>query len=153
MCAFVWCANAIPKGEEVQKHQDAVINEIFGYDDKKEFLKNERRATEVSTWDGRHRALISHEALKDMAEMVGILGPSAGVYGRDIEQLLMGYDRPTLIPENKFNESVKLGRHTLRLEALSSYQDQSMGSNYSDSDVRSRLSSRRELSPRRESRR
>ena len=88
-----------------------------------------------------------------MAEMVSILGPLAGVYGRDIEQLLMGYDKPTLIPEKKFNESIALGRHTLRLEALRSYQDQSIGSNYSDSDVRSRLSSRREVSPRRESRR
>ena len=144
VCAFVWLANDISKGEQIQKHQDAVITEIFGYEDKKEFLRNERKPTEVSTWDGKDRALISHDELTKMAEMVSILGPLAGVDGRDIEQLLMGYDKPTLIPEKKFNESVKLGRHTLRLEALSSYQYHSMGSNYSDSDVRSMMSSRRE---------
>ena len=52
-----------------------------------------------------------------MAEMVGIIGPLAAMFGRDIEQFLMGNERPTLIPENKFNESVRLGKNTLRLDA------------------------------------
>ena len=58
--AFVWLANDITKGDDIQKHQDAVITDIFGYEDKKEFLRNERKPTEVSTWDGKDRALISH---------------------------------------------------------------------------------------------
>ena len=89
----------------------------------------------------KHRGLFPHDALKAVAEMVGIIGPLAAMYGRDIEQFLMRNDRPTLVPENKFNESVRLGKYTLRLDALASYQDQSMASNQSDSDVRS---SRRE---------
>ena len=65
VCAFVWLANDIAKGEELQKHQDAVITEIFGYDDKHEFLRNERKPTEESIWDGKDRALISHAYLKN----------------------------------------------------------------------------------------
>ena len=151
VCALVWTTNDITMGENIQKHQDAVITEVFGYKEK-DFLRNERKPTEVTTWDGKDRALVSHAYLEHMAREIGILGPLAAVYGRDIEQLLMEPNPPTVIPE-KFNESIVFGRCPLRAEALKSYQDQSVGSNYSDSDVRSRLSSRRAVSPRRESRR
>ena len=72
-----------------------------------------------------------------MADWVNTLGPLAGIYGRDIEQYSVRNERPTLIPEHKFNESVRQGKNTLRLDALTTYQDQSMTSNQSDSDVRS----------------
>ena len=89
-----------------------------------------------------------------MATEIGILGPLAAVYGREVEQLLMGTNMPTLIPEKLFNESVSYGRASLRTAALkSSYQDQSGGSNYSESDVRSRGSIRRARSPQERSKR
>ena len=118
VCAFIWAANDITLGENIQKYQDAVITEIFGYTDKRDFLRTERQPTEVTTWDGKDRALISHSYLERMATEIGILGPLAAVYGRDLEQLLMGPNPPTIIPEKLFNESITFGRFPLRSEAL-----------------------------------
>ena len=134
-------------GGDIQKYQDALITEVFGYHDKRDFLKYERQTTDVTTWDGKDRALISHAYLEKMVTEIGILGPLVAVYGREIEQLLMGPKLPDLIPEKIFSESVSYGRASLRTAALrSSYQDQYGGSNYSESDVRSRGSTRRTYS-------
>ena len=62
-------------------------------------MKYERQPIDVTTWDGKDRALISHAYLEEMVTEIGILGPLAAVYGRDIEQLLMGSNMPTIIPE------------------------------------------------------
>ena len=39
MCAFVWITNDITMGENIQKYQDAVITDVFGYKDKRDFLR------------------------------------------------------------------------------------------------------------------
>ena len=106
MCAFIWCANGIETGPEIRNYQDALIEEVFGYGDKTEFIKGEKRATEVSTWDGRYRGYMSHEHLQTMAKWVCIIGPFAAMYGRDIEQYLMRPERNLFIPEWDFNNSV-----------------------------------------------
>ena len=55
---------------------------------------------------------------------------------------------PDTIPERIFEESVNLGRASLRKTALrSSYQEENYGSNYSESDVRSTGPYRRNNSP------
>ena len=111
-------------------------------------MKYERQATEVTTWDGKDRALISPTYLDKMVTEIGILGPLAAVYGREVEQYLMVPELPEIIPERIFNESVSFGRASLRTAALrSSYQDQYAGSNYSESDVRSTGAYRRTYSP------
>ena len=85
--------------------------------------------------------------LDRMVTDIGILGPLAGVYGREVEQYLME-QMPDTIPEKIFNESVGLGRASLRKTALrSSYQDPYYGSNYSESDVRSTGAYQRTYSP------
>ena len=87
-------------GEDIQKYQDAVITEVFGYSDKHQFLNYEKQATEATTWDGKDRALISSTYLNRMVIEIGILGPLVGVYGREVEQYLMGR-MPETIPERK----------------------------------------------------
>ena len=108
VCAYIWTTNDIAMGEDIQHYQDAVITEIFGYTDKRDFIKTERQPTEVTTWDGKDRALASHSYLEKMVTEIGIFGPLAAVYGREIEQLLMGPNMPTLIPEKIFSESVSV---------------------------------------------
>ena len=53
VCAFIWTTNDIAMGADIQQYQDAVITEIFGYTDKRYFLKYERQPTDVTTWDGK----------------------------------------------------------------------------------------------------
>ena len=82
---------------------------------------------------------------------IGILGPLAGVYGREVEQYLME-NMPDTIPERIFEQSVNLGRASLKSTALmSSFQEENYGSNYSESDVRSTGPYRRNNSPLRRS--
>ena len=134
-------------GGDIKRYQDVVIKEVFGYSDKHQFLKYENPATEVTTWAGKDRALISSTYLNRMVTDIGILGPLAGVYGREVEQYLME-KMPETIPENIFEESVSLGRASLRKAALrSSYQEPYYGSNWSESDVPSTGPYRRNNSP------
>ena len=49
MCIFIWCANEIETGPQLKAYQDALIEEVFGYEDKREFTRKEKYATEVST--------------------------------------------------------------------------------------------------------
>ena len=34
VCTFIWTTNDIEQGNDMQKYQDALITEVFGYDDK-----------------------------------------------------------------------------------------------------------------------
>ena len=78
---------------------------------------------------------------------IGILGPFAGVYGREVEQYLME-DMRDMIPQRIFEQSVNLGRASLNVTALrSSYQEEICGSNYIESDVRSPVPYKRNVSP------
>ena len=45
MCAFIWCANGIGTGPEIRTYQDVLIEELFTYSNKMEFIKKEKRAT------------------------------------------------------------------------------------------------------------
>ena len=101
VCAFIWTTNDIALGDDVKRHQDVVIKEVFGYSDKHQFLKYEKQATEVTTWDGKDRAWISSQCLNRMVTLIGIRGPFAGVYGRAVEQYLME-KMPDTIPEKMF---------------------------------------------------
>ena len=84
-----------------------------------------------------------------MVTEIGLLGPLAAVYGREIEQLLMQEEMPELIPVDEFAYSVERGRASLKTVALkSSYQEHYAGSNQSESDRQSRGSTRRTRSPR-----
>ena len=136
VCAFIWTTNDIALGSDIKRYQDAVIEEVFGYTDKYQFLKYENQATEVTTWDGKGRAWISQCYLNKMVIEIGILRPVASVHGREVEQYLME-KMPDTIPERIFEESVNLGRASLKKTVLrSSYQEENYGSNYSESDVR-----------------
>ena len=77
VCAFIWTTNDIAMGDDIQKYQDAVITEVFGYSDKYQSLKYEKQETEVTTWDGKDRTLISSMYLDRMVTDIGILGPLA----------------------------------------------------------------------------
>ena len=45
MCAFIWCASGIGTGSEIRAYQDALIEEVFNYNNKMEFTNKEKRAT------------------------------------------------------------------------------------------------------------
>ena len=97
VCAFIWTTNDIALGNDIKRYQDAVIEEVFGYTDKYQFLKYENQETEVTTWDGKYRAWSSQSYLSKMVMEIGILGPLSGVYGREVEPYLME-NMPDTIP-------------------------------------------------------
>ena len=75
VCAFIWTTNDIAMGGDIKRYQDVVIKDVFGYSDKYQFLKYEKQATQVTTWDGKDRAWISSHYLNKMVIEIGILGP------------------------------------------------------------------------------
>ena len=117
VCAFIWTANGVPQGKEMQQYQDAVIEEIFHWRDKMEFVRNEKEPTEVSTWDGKYYGHISHAYLEKLATQISVLGPIGGLYGRDIEQELMA-SKNSYISMVKFEHSVTISKCAIRQSAM-----------------------------------
>ena len=60
VCTFVWSANGVQKGKEIQSYQDALIEDIFQYRNKRQFIQKEKEPTEVSTLDGKHMGFVNH---------------------------------------------------------------------------------------------
>ena len=83
-----------------------------------------------------------------MVTDIGLFGPLAAVYGREIDQILMQNDMPDKIPVDDFAYSVERGRASIKLGVLrSSYQTHYAADNHSESDRQSQ-GTRRTRSPR-----
>ena len=102
----------------------------------------------VTTWDGKDRALISTDYIHKMFKEICMLGPLAGVYGREVQQILMQNEAPDKISMEDFAYSVQMGRAAIKLGVLrSSYQTRYAADHYSESDRQSQ-GTRRTRSPR-----
>ena len=132
----------------MHEYQDALITTVFGYDDKDEFLDKTKQAMTVTTWDGKDRALISTDYIHKMFKEICMLGPLAGVYGREVQQILMQNEAPDKISMEDFAYSVQMGRAAIEVGVLrSSYQTHDTADHHSESDRHSQ-GTRRTRSPR-----
>ena len=48
------------KGENFQSYQDALIEDVFHWRHKMDFIKKEKEPTEVSIWDGKYIGFVNH---------------------------------------------------------------------------------------------
>ena len=87
----------IDKGKELRNYQDALIDNIFGHRDIEYFVKNQKTDTIVTTFDGYYTGYLAYEDLERLARQICVLGPIAGVFGRQLEQWLIS-------PNRKLNE-------------------------------------------------
>ena len=76
MCTFVWLDKGIKAGDEVRAYQDALIEEVFGYRNKQDFVNIEKKTIEVTTFDGKYSGYITDENMKTSVSQVGVSGPS-----------------------------------------------------------------------------
>ena len=121
VCAFIWSANGIAKGKEMQQYQDALIEGIFHWRDKMEFVRKEKEPTEISTWDGEYYGCVSHFYLEKLASQISILGPIGGLYGRDIEQEIMS-TQSHKISMVKFEHSVTIARYAVKTSIMNQFE-------------------------------
>ena len=86
VCTFIWIANGVQTGTEVRRYQDVLIENVFRYKNKRVFLDQEQLDIEAATFDGQLTGFVSYDDLKKLVRQICVLGPLAGMYGRDIEQ-------------------------------------------------------------------
>ena len=65
ICAFIWSANGVQNGKDIQSYQDVLIEDVFGWQNKMDFIKKEKEPTEVSTWDGKYFGFVNHFYLEN----------------------------------------------------------------------------------------
>ena len=83
-----------------------------------------------------------------MHQEICLFGPLAGMYGREVQQLLMANDAPDKISMAEFAYSVKMGRASFKAIAFrSSHQNNYATEKYSEGDRQSQAT-RRTRSPR-----
>ena len=80
VCTFVWIANGIQRGQEVQQYQNALIEDVFGYNDRKEFVNRNNLPTEVETFNGEYSGYITEDFLKKLVTRIMIVGPFAAFF-------------------------------------------------------------------------
>ena len=110
------------KVKKMQQYQDDLIETTFGWLDKNRFLRKEKEATEVSTWDGRAYGFVGHPYLEKLSSQIGCLGPIAGLFGRDIEQEIMSM-KTNYIPHIRFENSVCSSKLALRRSEMNIFID------------------------------
>ena len=83
-----------------------------------------------------------------MYKEICLFGPLAGVYGREVQQILMQNEAPDKISMEDFAYSVQMGRAAIKVGVLrSSYQTHDAADHHSESDRQSQ-GTRRTRSPR-----
>ena len=87
----------IDKGTELRGYQDALIDNVFGHRSIDYFVKNQKTDTIVTTFDGYYTGFLAYDELERLGRQICILGPIAGVFGRQLEQWLIS-------PNRKLNE-------------------------------------------------
>ena len=123
VCTFIWLANGIQTGTEIQWYQDSIIENV------------------CQSKNGQYSGYLSYKDLKKLVKQICILGPLAGMYGRDIEQEMMHPTTGYYISERKFAHSVDAPKYAFRKGVIHQHPEKparSMCSRSESSDHRHR---------------
>ena len=90
--------------------------------------------TEVITFDGQFTGFLCWDDLKKIVGQISVLGPIAGMYGRNIEQELMHPKRGYYISERKFAHWVDAARYALKKEVIHRHPDKAKTDRSEQSD-------------------
>jgi len=88
-----WIMLDIDKGRELRNYQDTLIDNIFGHRSIDYFVKNQKTDTIVTTFDGEFTGYLAYDELERLGRQICVLGPIAGVFGRQLEQWLISPNR------------------------------------------------------------
>ena len=73
-------------------------------------MKNQETDTVTNTYDGRFTGFLAYEEVDHFGKQICVLGPIAGVFGRQLEQYLISPDRRMneyYIPEKVIQRSIE----------------------------------------------
>ena len=107
---ITWILIGVDKGKELHKYQDALIDNVFGHRSIQYFVANQRTDTVTNTFDGRFRGFLAYEELSLFGKQICVLGPIAGIFGRQLEQFRISPDRrknECYIPERVIQRSIE----------------------------------------------
>ena len=106
------------KGQALQVRQDAVVGHLFR-DDPKTWFRRYTQDTWMTRWDAQCQGYVSQRTLQEISKKVNILGPIAGVFGRDLEmELTTQQGRSDVIPSRVIEYSIANRNRTLKMSFL-----------------------------------
>ena len=105
VCTFIWIQNKVEA--RLREYQKALVEDVFGYYDMRGFTDELKVPTEVSTFNGKNSGFIGKDHLSHIVRQIGILGPVAVFFGRDIEQEFIKGSCWYSIKESLFQESIE----------------------------------------------
>jgi len=132
-----WIMIDVDKGTELQNYQDALIDNLFGHRSIDYFVKNQKTDTIVNTFDGRFTGYLAYEELERLGKQICVLGPIAGVFGRQLEQWLISPDRKLneqYIPVEVIQRSIEESPCALKRSWLYDAPKQEMWNKKDDED-------------------
>ena len=91
----------------LRDYQRALVEEVFGYSEMRDFTNTLKMPTEVYTFNGMTSGFIGKDHFKYMVSQVGIFGPVSVFFGRDIEQEFIKGTCWYSVKESLFQESIE----------------------------------------------
>ena len=126
VCTFIWLANKVEIS--LREYQNALIEDVFGYWDAKGFIQTLKSPTEVMTFNGKNRGFISEAHMTFLVQQVGIFGPLAALFGRDIEQEIIKSTCWYSVKESLFQESIDNSKTAIGEASFMKHDDPHLGS-------------------------
>ena len=74
--------------------------------------------TWIAYWDDMKTEFISHDILHALSKKVGILGPTAAIFGREFEHFLTTEQKIVTFPEERLERSIQNTTGTLRRDQV-----------------------------------
>ena len=71
------------------------------------WFRSIKEDTWVVYWDNSHGGYVSHDVLHVLGKMVGILGPTAAIFGREFEDYLINRNGSVTISKERFEQSIR----------------------------------------------
>ena len=69
-----------------------------------------RASTSVIYWDNSLQGVVSYDTLQALSKMVGILGPTAAIFGREFEDFLINEQEAVTILKERMEQSIRIVR-------------------------------------------
>ena len=94
---------------------------VNSFQDPTIFFKAMKDDTWIDYWDNMCGGFISQNTIHALSKKVGILGPTAAIFGRDFELFIVSEWRLCTCPVEKLEESIRNTSGTLSKECLDPY--------------------------------
>ena len=115
--------------------QDTFVRYVFATEPTSWFTKKFSTDTWVLWWDNSHRGFVDYDTMVALNKRIGVLGPTAAIFGREFEDYLINEDEAETISVERMERSIRHSLGALSKETINPANQASYGRGQSSSST------------------